>query len=135
MNPKQPVTSNQQQIARGVALFNSHDFWHAHEAWETIWLTADGDEKRFLQGLIQLAAAYHHVKRGTLRGAIRLFDAAAAKLAGFPEGYLDVMRAEAAAVSIVHRERVARGERIDASEYPKLSYNSATSSNPRNLTQ
>jgi predicted metal-dependent hydrolase len=122
-------------IANGVALFNSHDFWHAHEAWEAIWLTADGDEKRFLQGLIQLAAAYHHVKCGTLSGAIRLFDAAAAKLDAFPEGYLDVMRAEAVAVSIVHRERVASGERIDAGEYPKLSYNSSTSSNLRNLTQ
>lgn len=75
------------------------------------------------------------MKRGTLSGAIRLFDAAAAKLAGFPEGYLDVMRAAAVAVSIVHRERVSRGERIDAGEYPKLSYNSSTSSNLRNLTQ
>jgi predicted metal-dependent hydrolase len=121
-------------IAEGVALFNSAEFWHAHEAWEALWLTSQGEEKRFLQGLIQLAAAYHHVKRGTLRGAVRLFEAAHAKLDPFPDDYLGVDRAEAVAASIVHRGRVARGDAIDASEYPKLRYNSSTSSTQRNLT-
>ena len=59
-------------IERGVALFNAHEFWHAHEAWEELWLEESGDEKQFLQGLIQLAAAYHHVKRGTYRGLVNV---------------------------------------------------------------
>lgn len=121
-------TSNQQPIAAGIDLFNSHHFWHAHESWEQLWLTGQGEEKRFLQGLIQLAAAYHHVQRGTFRGAGRLFEAAQTKLASFPEGYLGVDREDAVAASFVHRDRVARGVAIDASEYPKLRYNSATSS-------
>jgi predicted metal-dependent hydrolase len=115
-------------IAKGVDQFNSHDFWHAHESWETLWLASRDPEKRFLQGLIQLAAAYHHVQRGTFSGAVRLFDAAQVKLAAFPDDYLGVDRAEAVAASIVHRERVARGDGIDASEYPKLRYNSSISS-------
>ena len=45
-----------------------------------------GEEKRFLQGLIQLAAAYHHAGRGTNRGGIRLFDAALEKLAPDADG-------------------------------------------------
>jgi predicted metal-dependent hydrolase len=122
-------------IANGVDQFNSHDFWHAHESWETLWLASRNPEKRFLQGLIQLAAAYHHVQRGTFSGAVRLFDAAHAKLAAFPDDYLGVDRAEAVAASIVHRDRVARGDGIDASEYPKLRYNSSISNPQRNLTQ
>jgi predicted metal-dependent hydrolase len=110
-------------IASGVELFNAQKFWHAHEAWEELWLVSTGDEKTFLQGLIQLAAAYHHVQRGTLRGGVRLFDAAFGKLSRFPEGRDGVGRAEAVAIASRHRERIARGENIAADEFPKLRYN------------
>jgi predicted metal-dependent hydrolase len=110
-------------IEKGIALFNDHHFWHAHEAWEEIWLQASGEEKIFLQGLIQLAAAYHHVQRGTFRGGVRLFDAAFRKLERFADGYHGVDRTEAVAVAIQHREKIARGENIDAGEFPKLRYN------------
>jgi predicted metal-dependent hydrolase len=106
--------------ARGVALFNSAEFWKAHEAWEEIWLQSTSDEKRFLQGLIQLAAAYHHVTRGTYSGAVRLFESSLQKLEAFPEGYFGIDRAEAVAAASDHREKIARGEAIDGSTYPKL---------------
>jgi predicted metal-dependent hydrolase len=104
----------------GVQRFNQHEFWEAHESWESIWLRKTGEEKLFLQGLIQLAAAYHHVKRGTYRGAVRLFDAAFAKLGSFPEGYGGVERAHAIDVAREHRTRIASGQQIDAAEYAKL---------------
>ena len=107
-------------MIKGVELFNAEAFWHAHEAWEEIWLKATGDEKLFLQGLIQLAAAYHHVKRGTVRGAIRLFDAALAKLDPFPPGYGNIDRADAVEAARRHRIRIAAGESIEQHEYPKL---------------
>ena len=107
-------------LADGITLFNTHRFWHAHEAWERDWLVAEGDEKLFLQGLIQLAAAYHHVQRGTFRGGIRLFDAALAKLEPFPTDYAGVDRADAVELARRHRTRIAAGEHVDASEYPKL---------------
>ena len=111
-------------ISAGVALFNAHDFWHAHEAWEELWLTEEGDAKQFLQGLIQLAAAYHHVKRGTSpRGAVRLFDAALRRLEPFPDGYENVSRTKACATAREHRERVVNGAAIAPDEYPKLGYN------------
>jgi predicted metal-dependent hydrolase len=110
-------------LENGVALFNAHQFWHAHEAWEELWLHSSGDDKVFLQGLIQLAAAYHHVQRGTLRGGVRLFDAALRKLERFADGYRGIDRTEAVAAAVLHRERIARGENIDAGEFPKLRYN------------
>ena len=125
--PKEPATSNQQHVVAGIDLFNEQQFWHAHEAWEQVWLDSSGEEKRFLQGLIQLAAAYHHVKRGTLRGAVRLFDAAVTKLEPFPPGYLGVDRTDAMTASIVHRAHAVCGDGIDRGEYPKLRYNSSTS--------
>jgi predicted metal-dependent hydrolase len=110
-------------LAEGIVLFNDQQFWHAHEAWERDWLVAEGEEKLFLQGLIQLAAAYYHVQRRTYRGGIRLFDAALEKLSRVPEHYRGVDRSEAAARAAQHREHIARGGHIDAVDFPKLRYN------------
>lgn len=110
-------------LVEGIALFNEAKFWHAHEAWEQIWLVAAGEEKLFLQGLIQLAAAYHHVQRGTWSGGIRLFDAAREKLAGFPPGYGGVDRDASMALAAEHRDRIDKGDHIDPGDFPKLQYN------------
>ncbi len=110
-------------IEKGVALFNAHQFWHAHEAWEELWLQSSGEEKVFLQGLIQLAAAYHHVQRGTFRGGVRLFDAALRKLERFEDGRDGIDRRDAIDAAMKHREKIARGTNIDAGEFPKLRYN------------
>jgi hypothetical protein len=53
----------------GVALFNGARYWHAHEAWETLWRAAPDPERDFYQGLIQLAAGFLHLARRNRRGA------------------------------------------------------------------
>ncbi len=110
-------------VAEGIALFNAQKFWHAHEAWEELWLAASGDEKIFLQGLIQFAAAYHHVQRGTFRGAIRLFDGALSKVATVPVHFLGVDCTDVVATAQKHRASLAKGEHIDGGELPKFRYN------------
>jgi hypothetical protein len=54
---------------RGVALFNGVRYWHAHEAWETLWRAAPDEERDFYQGLIQIAAGLLHLERRNPRGA------------------------------------------------------------------
>lgn len=114
------LIARRSSLEEGVALFNAARFWHAHEAWERIWLVATGQEKQFLQGLIQLAAAYHHVQRGTYRGGVRLFDAALRRLAPFPPLHEGIDRASAVNAAAVHRERIASGGEVAESEYPTL---------------
>jgi hypothetical protein len=58
----------------GVALFNGVRYWHAHEAWETLWRAAPAEERDFYQGLIQLAAGLLHLERRNLRGARNKLD-------------------------------------------------------------
>ncbi|HEY2322998.1 MAG TPA: DUF309 domain-containing protein [Thermoanaerobaculia bacterium] len=107
----------------GVRLFNEREFWHAHEAWEELWLEADDDDLvLYYQGLIQLAAAYHHMKRGTFSGAVRLFDAALQKLERFPLVFHDLDREDVVKSAQDHRQRAQRGEFLDQSEYPKLQF-------------
>lgn len=110
-------------VARGVSLFNADRFWDAHEAWEELWLAAEGDDKQFLQGLIQLAAAYVHVQRGTFSGGMRLFDAAIARLEATGLLRLGVDVSGVVPVAKMHRAKIARQEAIDAREFPRLRYN------------
>jgi len=56
-------------FAEGVALFNGVRYWHAHEAWETLWRAAADEDRDFYQGLIQIAAGLLHLQRRNLRGA------------------------------------------------------------------
>lgn len=91
-------------LAEGIEHFNSRRFWEAHESWEAIWLESAEPDKTFLQGLIQLTAACHHFRRGTLSGGIRLFDAAAEKLGGYSEGCMGVSRTRALGLARLLRD-------------------------------
>lgn len=78
----------------GISHFNEGRFFEAHEEWERLWLAESEPHKTFLQGLIQLAAAFHHHTRGNRRGAEALLAAAVAKLDQFPGNYHGLALAE-----------------------------------------
>ena len=66
-------------------LFNSGEFWLAHEALETVWrsiIRQDEAAARVWQGLIQAAAALLHRERGNRHGTVVVGAAALDKLAG-----------------------------------------------------
>ncbi|MFI5253502.1 MAG: DUF309 domain-containing protein [Bacteroidota bacterium] len=78
-------------LERGVKLFNAGNYWHAHEAWEDVWKRREEDERLFFQGIIQLAAAYHHVTTHTsYRGAINNLDKSKLKLEIFEPRFLGI---------------------------------------------
>lgn len=52
----------------GLRLFNEGHHWHAHEAWEPLWMGLEGDEKVRLQGLIMAAAMLHQHGRRVAPG-------------------------------------------------------------------
>lgn len=104
----------------GIAHFNAERFWEAHESWEQIWLAAESDVEQFLQGLIQIAAAYHHVRRGTYSGAIRLFDAGLRRLSAFEPRYCALDRSVVEEAARRQREELASGAAEIKKNYPKL---------------
>jgi len=77
-------------FARGMRQFNSHEFWHAHESWEAIWLKAPEPDKTFLQGIIQISAAFYHHQKSNLEGMRSLMRRGLAKVETFPAGYRGV---------------------------------------------
>ena len=50
-------------------LFNDQKWYEAHDAFEDIWNTLDGDERQIIQGILQVAVSQFHLSRGNLNGA------------------------------------------------------------------
>ncbi len=71
-------------LAEGLRLYHAGEFFAAHEAWESLWLGAQEPEKMFLQGLIQVTAAFHHLQRKNPLGTARLLQAALGRLERYP---------------------------------------------------
>ncbi|HVT60972.1 MAG TPA: DUF309 domain-containing protein [Thermoanaerobaculia bacterium] len=67
----------------GIKLFNRGAFFDAHEAWEEIWRSREPEPRDLFQGLIQTAAAMHHVLGGRLGAARRVLARGLARLAPF----------------------------------------------------
>ena len=99
-----PLDPNEQHelLHRGVALFNGLRYWHAHEAWETLWRAADEKDRDFYQGLIMVAAGLLHLQRRNARGARNKLSEGLDKLKRYQPTYRD----------LVLNELVARGELI-----------------------
>jgi len=74
-------------LAEGLQCYESGEFFLAHEHWESVWLKCEGPEKTFLQSLIQIAAAFHHLQRKNFRGAASLLRAALRRLDAFTPTY------------------------------------------------
>jgi predicted metal-dependent hydrolase len=71
----------------GIALFNEGQYFEAHEALEDVWREARDQDRKFLQGLIQVAVALHHHSTGNRIGATSLLARAAANLSAYPESF------------------------------------------------
>ncbi len=84
------MSADGSHFLRGVEQFNRGEFFEAHETWEALWLPASGQEKVFLQAIIQVAAAFHHWQHGNRRGALSLLRRGMNKLEALPASFCGV---------------------------------------------
>jgi uncharacterized protein len=75
------------QYLHGIQVFNRAEFFEAHEVLEDVWRASPESEKRFFQGLIQIAVGLHHYGNGNVVGARSLLGRAASNLARYPENF------------------------------------------------
>jgi uncharacterized protein len=65
--------SAEDAVRRGARLFNLGRYLSAQRVWEDAWREEGAEERAFLEGLVQLAAALHlRTRRGATRGAVHL---------------------------------------------------------------
>ena len=109
-----------------IALYREGRHWDAHEALEDAWREEqDPVRRRFYHGIIQLAAACHHMDRDNMHGLVTLMRKGLEKLRGCPSPYLGLNVARLCEQMDLCRrtaEAVQRGEapRFDRDLKPPL---------------
>lgn len=111
-----------EKFRQGIILFNSCEFFKAHEVWEELWLTARETDKLFLQGIIQIAAAFHHYTCGNLKGTKSLFEAGLGKLRKFPNEYRGVNLIALRGAADCWLETVTRDGLGAVVEFPQIEF-------------
>jgi hypothetical protein len=68
-------------------MFNSERYWECHEVLEGLWRQKKGEEKRLLQGMILVCAAFVHHQKGEEDVALGVMRRAADQLEYSSESY------------------------------------------------
>lgn len=74
----------QGELAEGLRRYDAGEFFAAHEAWESVWLRSREAAKTFLQGLIQVAAVFHHLEHHNPLGTALLPRRALRRIERYP---------------------------------------------------
>jgi uncharacterized protein len=79
------------RLRDGIRLFNDRKFFECHEILESYYQDSELAAKPFLEGLIQLAAAFRmFVDFGEVKGPVRAIYQALIRLENYHPGYLQV---------------------------------------------
>ena len=116
------MSEHQEKFRRGVEQFNTRHFFEAHETWEEIWLASPEPEKTFLQGIIQIAAAFHHYTRGNTRGARTLLGASLRRLENFPDIHNRIAVEALRAAARSWTDALTCGHDPGPAQVPKIAY-------------
>ena len=61
--------SFEESLCIALSFFNNQDWYEAHDAFEEIWNSVDGDERQVIQGILQVSVSQFHLSKGNLNGA------------------------------------------------------------------
>ena len=78
------------RLQKGIDEFNQQLFFECHETLEELWLEERGEDRKFYQGIIQIAAGYFKLQQGVPAGAIKLWRLGLEKIEPYSPAYLGV---------------------------------------------
>ncbi len=66
---EESTKSLKDSLVTALNLFNNCEWYEAHDAFEEIWNSVDGDERQVIQGILQVSVSQFHLSNGNLNGA------------------------------------------------------------------
>ncbi|MEA5533518.1 DUF309 domain-containing protein [Crocosphaera sp. XPORK-15E] len=72
---------------QGIKQFNQGEFYACHDTLEAIWLEAAELDKRFYQGVLQVAVGCYHLENHNWRGAVILLGEGVRRLVDYQPEY------------------------------------------------
>ncbi len=79
------------RLREGIGLFNDGQFFQCHDILETLYHEADEAHKPFLEGLVQLAAAFRiFCDFGEIKGPVRMIYQALIRFENYQPTFLEI---------------------------------------------
>ena len=75
---------------QGIEQFNSQDFYACHDTLEALWMEAGEPDKRFYQGILQIAVALYHLSNQNWRGAVILLGEGINRISYYQPSYAGI---------------------------------------------
>lgn len=75
---------------QGIDQFNQGQYYACHDTLEAIWMEADESDKKFYQGILQIAVALYHLGNRNWRGAMILLGEGLHRLSGYQPDYAGI---------------------------------------------
>ena len=76
---------------QGIEQFNSQDFYACHDTLEALWMEAGEPEKKFYQGILQIAVALYHLENQNWRGAVILLGEGINRINYYQPSYAEIV--------------------------------------------
>ena len=74
VKPSDCVGSIHPAAIKGMELFNTGEYWLAHEALEEAWKEESGAVRELYRAILQTGVAYLHITRGSYNSAIKMYE-------------------------------------------------------------
>ena len=110
------------RLREGIGLFNAGRFFACHEVLESLYREADEANRPFLEGLIQLAAAFRiFADFGEIKGPVRMVHQALIRFENYQPHFLEVRVDElCAAAEAWAKAAEAGGAQAPSPSIPKV---------------
>jgi uncharacterized protein len=110
------------RLREGIELFNQGHFFDCHEVLEGLYLETEEANKPFLEGLIQLAAAFRmFCDFDEVKGAVRMIYQALIRFENYQPAFLRVRVQDLCTAAEAWAKAAERGEdKPSASSIPKI---------------
>ena len=70
-------------LRKGITEFNRGYYFEAHDVLEDLWMGTVGEDRLFLQGLIQVSVGFYHLFNRNFIGAVSQFNKGLSKLENY----------------------------------------------------
>jgi predicted metal-dependent hydrolase len=84
---RKPMDEMPTEFWQGVEQFNQRRFYECHDTLEAIWMEAPPADKKFYQGILQIAVALYHLGNENWRGTVILMGEGISRLGEYLPSY------------------------------------------------
>jgi predicted metal-dependent hydrolase len=111
------------RLREGIGLFNAGHYFQSHEILEEFYRDCEAGHKPFLEGLIQLAAAFRiYTDFGEIKGPVRMVYQAVIRFENYQSTYLGIRVKELSQSMEAWAKEAETGDGRPLSSIPKIRF-------------